>query len=205
MRIIDISQEVFSCRVFPGDASPVKKTCLSIDRGDVCNLTELSMCAHNGTHVDAPFHFINDGKTIDEVSLSTYVGKAFVYETTGEITASKAQEIIDEIMRTDEEAVQRILIKGDAFLSEGGAIVFARKQKEGNNVLLFGNEAQSVGPVEAPKKVHLVMLGADITLLEGIDLTNVTQGVYFLNAAPINLGGCDGAPCRAILIDCFNP
>ena len=63
--IIDISQEVFSCKVFPGDPPPVKDRVMSISKGDVCNLTSLSMCAHNGTHVDAPFHFIDGGRTID--------------------------------------------------------------------------------------------------------------------------------------------
>ena len=78
MKIIDISQEVFSCKVFPGDPPPTQAHPLSIDRGDVCNLTEFSMCAHNGTHVDAPYHFINDGKRIDEVGLEAFVGECFV-------------------------------------------------------------------------------------------------------------------------------
>ena len=67
MKIYDISQEVFSCVVFPGDPAPKKNTVCSIDGGAVCNLTEFSMCAHNGTHVDAPFHFFKDGKTVDAV------------------------------------------------------------------------------------------------------------------------------------------
>ena len=65
---------------------------------------------------------------------------------------------------------------------------------------MYGNESQTVGPEDAPKSVHLIMLGAEIVLLEGIRLGEVEEGIYLLNAAPINLGGADGAPCRAILM-----
>ena len=54
MKLYDISQEVFGCKVFPGDPSPAKETKMSISAGEICNLTAFSMCAHNGTHVDAP-------------------------------------------------------------------------------------------------------------------------------------------------------
>ena len=68
-------------------------------------------------------------------------------------------------------------------------------------ILLFGNESQTVGPEDAPMQVHLAMLGAEIVLLEGIRLGDADEGGYILNAAPIHLGGADGAPCRAILIE----
>ena len=67
-------------------------------------------------------------------------------------------------------------------------------------IKLYGNESQTVGPLDAPMEVHLCMLGAEIVLLEGIRLSEVSEGKYLLNAAPINLGGADGAPCRAILM-----
>ena len=94
------------------------------------------------------------------------------------------------------EAAGRILIKGAAVLTEEAADVFAAA-----SLLLFGNESQTVGPENAPMKVHLKMLGAEIVLLEGIRLDTVREGVWLLNAAPLNLGGSDGAPCRAILMD----
>ncbi|MBQ8931637.1 MAG: cyclase, partial [Ruminiclostridium sp.] len=68
-------------------------------------------------------------------------------------------------------------------------------------ILLLGNEPQTVGPQNAPMEVHLILLGADVVLLEGIRLSEVNEGVYFLNAAPLNLSGSDGSPCRAVLID----
>ena len=71
-----------------------------------------------------------------------------------------------------------------------------------NGILLLGNESQTVGPEESPMEVHLILLGANIVLLEGVRLAEVSEGVYFLNAVPLNLAGADGSPCRAVLIDC---
>ena len=69
-----------------------------------------------------------------------------------------------------------------------------------SDILLLGNESTSVGPEDAPMAVHLALLRADVALLEGIRLSEVTEGVYFLSAAPLNLSGADGSPCRAVLI-----
>lgn len=65
---------------------------------------------------------------------------------------------------------------------------------------LLGNESQTVGPEHAPAEVHLILLGVGVVLLEGIRLDGVAEGNYLLSAAPLNLGGCDGASCRAIMI-----
>ena len=73
MKVYDISQEVFSCEVYPGDPIPEKNVLKSMQKGEVYNLTAFSMCAHNGTHIDAPFHFIRDGKTVDEICLEAFL------------------------------------------------------------------------------------------------------------------------------------
>lgn len=198
MKIYDISQKVFSCEVYPGDPEPEKKVLKSMQKGEVCNLTAFSMCAHNGTHIDAPFHFIKDGKTIDEICLESFVGVAYVAEHHGIVTGNDATEIIEKARKQNSEASKRILIKGDAEVSLEAAKVFAS-----SDILLLGNESQTVGPQEAPIAVHLALLGANIVLLEGIRLEEVTEGVYFLNAAPLNLSGADGSPCRAVLIDFY--
>lgn len=199
MKIYDISQEVFGCKVFPGDPQPDRTIMQSIKNGDICNLTELRMCAHNGTHVDAPYHFIDSGKTIDEVDMKRFVGYAYVATHEGEISASDAESIMEKAEEAAKsagvDADKRILVRGNAVVSEEAAQVFADK-----GILLFGNESQTVGPEDAPKQVHLTMLGKEIVLLEGIRLSEVEDGVYMLNAAPLNLGGADGSPCRAILI-----
>ena len=195
MKIFDISQEVFTCKVFPGDPSPVREKKLSITEGAVCNLTAFNMCAHNGTHVDAPYHFLNDGKTIDQVDMDRFIGPAYVIEHEGDIEKEDAENMIKAAKKSSAEAAQRILIKGTATVTKEAAKVFARE-----NLKLFGNESQTVGPEDAPMEVHLIMLGAEIVLLEGIRLSEVEEGEYILNAAPLNLGGADGAPCRAILM-----
>lgn len=195
MKIYDISQEVFGCQVYPGDPTPKKMVISSMEKGDLYNLTAFSMCAHNGTHIDAPFHFIKDGKTVDSVSLDTFIGMAYVAEYNGIVSADDATEILEKAKKQNSEAAKRILIKGNAEVSAEAAKVFAE-----SNILLLGNESQTVGPENAPMEVHLILLGAGAVLLEGIRLAEVSEGIYFLNAAPLNLSGADGSPCRAILI-----
>ena len=175
-KIIDISQEVFSSNIFPGDPSPSKRSLLSIKKGDVCNLTYFSMCAHNGTHIDVPFHFIEDGKTVEQMPLDPFVGDCFVARHNGDVTAKDAENIMKKAR-------------------DAGARIFADA-----GIKLLGNESQTVGPEGGPMQVHLTLLGADVVLLEGIVLENVDEGRCFLSAAPLDLGGCDGAPCRAYII-----
>ena len=190
MKIYDISQEVFACTVYPGDPQPEKETLRSTAAGDLYNLTSFSMCAHNGTHIDAPFHFLHDGKTVDQMDLSVFVGDCFVARHSGEVTAADARSILQKA-----SGAHRILVAGKATVTEEAASVFAA-----GNILLLGNESQTVGPENAPMAVHLILLQKGIALLEGVVLTDVPEGRYFLSAAPLNLGGADGAPCRAYLI-----
>ena len=193
MKVYDISQEVFSCSVFPGDPAPTKNIICRMDTGDVCNLSEFSMCSHNGTHVDAPLHFIDNGKAIDEIGIDAFVGYAYVAKYDGDVTGEIAQRILDRAHSLD--AADRILIAGKATVTEDAALVFANAK-----IKLIGNESQTVGPENAPKRVHDILLGAEIVLLEGVRLDKVEEGKYLLSAAPLNLGGLEGAPCRAILI-----
>ena len=191
MKIYDISQEVFSCAVYPGDPAPQRRRLSAMEAGDLYNLTAFSMCAHNGTHVDAPFHFLPDGKAVEQLGLEVFVGTCRVIRHEGDVTAADAQRMI-----AVSGSVPRLLIAGDATVTEDAARVFAR-----SGLCLLGNEGQTVGPENAPMGVHLILLGQGIALLEGIQLTQVPEGEYFLSAAPLKLAGADGAPCRAILID----
>ena len=194
MKMIDISQEVLSCNVFPGDESPKAEQVLSVEKGDVCNLSVFSMCAHNGTHIDAPFHFLKDGKTVDKMPLEAFVGDCFVARHEGDVTAEDAREILKKAKSVG--ADEKILIGGKATVTLGAAEVFAEA-----GVKLIGNESQTVGPEDAPMAVHLVLLAKEIVLLEGLVLSDVSEGKYFLSAAPLNFAGFDGAPCRAYLIE----
>ncbi len=199
MKFYDISQEVFSCSVFPGDPSPERIVKMQTSKGDICNLTEFKMCAHNGTHVDAPFHFYGEGKTIDQVKLEKFCGWCFVADFEGIVTAKDAQNVLTNALQSNEFAAKKILIKGKSTVSEEAAQIFADA-----GIDLIGNESQTIGPENAPAKTHYILLKKEIVLLEGIRLSVVPEGVYFLNAAPLNLGGADGSPCRAILIDFKN-
>jgi len=190
MKIYDISQEVFSCAVYPGDPQPEKQTLYSTETGDLYNLTSFAMCAHNGTHVDAPFHFLHNGKTVDQMDLSHFVGGCFVARHEGDVTAADADKILKKA-----NGAERILIAGKATVTAEAAEVFAA-----GGIRLLGNEGQTIGPEDAPMQVHLILLRREIALLEGIVLQGVPEGCYFLSAAPLNLSGADGAPCRAYLI-----
>ena len=191
--LIDISQEVFTCRVYPGDAAPEKKTVCSMDWGDLYNLTEFSMCAHNGTHTDAPAHFIAEGRTVEQMDLAVFVGPCYAARCRGPLRRADAEAVMDKAAACG--ADQRILVAGDAVVTEEAAEVFARR-----GVRLLGVESQSVGPMDAPMQVHLLLLGQNVALLEGLVLEGVAEGRYFLSAAPLKLGGCEGAPCRAYLM-----
>jgi len=195
MKIYDISQEVFGCQVYPDDPMPKKNQLKSMEQGELYNLTEFSMCAHNGTHIDAPCHFIKDGKAVDELDLRAFVGKTYVAEHSGIVTEEDAVEIIKKAQRLDPESAKRILIKGDVEVSLEAAKAFAS-----SGLLLLGNEPQTVGPPNAPMAVHIAFLSSGVVLLEGIRLAEISEDVYLLNAAPLNLADADGSPCRAILI-----
>lgn len=189
MKLYDIAQELFQSVVFPGDPKPTYQRNMQILSGDVCNLTEINMCVHNGTHMDAPYHFYQDGKTIDQIDLEKCVGKATVVTAAGILTAEKMLEILAY-------SEKRLLLKGEITITPEAAQIMS---KEG--VKLIGVEGQTVGPLETPKEVHLILLKDEIVILEGIRLQHVPDGYYLLSAAPINLGGSDGAPCRPILIE----
>ena len=194
--IYDITQPVFGCCVYPGDPLPTKTVLSDMDKGDLYNLTAFYMCAHNGTHVDAPLHFFRNGKSIDRLPPEKFVGPAFVYTHNGEMTAADAKLVLQQAGSACPGAEKRILIKGEATVSLEAAEVFAAAE-----TFLIGNESQTVGPENAPMAVHLALLGAETVLLEGIRLSGVPDGAYVLNCMPLQLNGAEGAPCRAILID----
>jgi arylformamidase len=127
---------------------------------------------------------------VDQLDLSIFVGECYVARHEGAVSAGDAARILAKA-----GTAKRILIAGDATVTAQGAEAFAQW-----GICLLGNESQSVGPENAPMQVHLILLSKGIALLEGIVLKDVPEGHYFLSAAPLNLAGADGAPCRAYLI-----
>ncbi len=189
---IDVSQEVFSCAVYPGDPAPECQRLRSMEDGALYNLTAFSMCAHNGTHIDAPAHFIRSGKTVEALGLAPFVGECYVAAHRGDVTAADAVRLLGRAAAAG--AAQRLLLAGELTVTAPAAQIFADA-----GLLLLGNEGQTVGPADAPMEVHRILLGAQVALLEGIVLGGVEEGRYFLCAAPLKLAGSDGAPCRALL------
>ncbi len=176
-----------------------------IAAGDLYNLTAFSMCAHNGTHIDAPAHFLAEGETVTELPLEKMVGYAYLAFHDGPLSAADAEELLRNATRTVAEKTTsphevrseplRILLGGESLVTEEAATVLA-----GAGLALLGVESQSVGPLDAPMAVHKILLSGGTLLLEGLRLSDVPAGLYFLSAAPLALGGADGAPVRALLI-----
>ena len=187
MKIYDVTQEVFSCRVYPGDIAPAFRRVSDMNDGAPCNITEISMNAHNGTHLDAPRHFVKDGATIEQLPPETLIGPCRVACFEGGIGPEDLEPY---------RGIRRLIAKGDCYMTLEGA-----KALTGLGTEFFGLEAQSVAGDTPPLAVHVEILSHGIPILEGLDLTGVPEGDYFLFAAPLKLGGAEGAPCRAVLID----
>lgn len=188
MKVIDITQELFSCNVYPGDNPPSFKRVKNLD-SDGYNLTNISLSVHNGTHMDAPGHFVKGGKSVDELDLSIFYGDCTVAELSG--VTGKAE--MSAILKTCKE---RLIIKGEFKITKEAAEAVAN-----SHIRLIGIESQSVGTLDDPVTVHMILLQKGIIPLEGLVLSNVKCGEYILSALPLNLNGSDGSPVRAVLIE----
>ncbi len=185
--IYDITQEHFSSRVYPGDPAPAYRRLSRIKDGAFCNCTFLEMHAHNGTHVDAPRHFLDDGAAIDALDPAIFVGPCRVVTPGHDIDAA-------DVAALDLDGVTRLLLRGATVLPGASAELAAR------GIVLVGVEEQSVAAASVTMQVHIELLSVPIIPLEGLDLGGVPDGDYILSAAPLKLGESDGAPCRALLL-----
>lgn len=190
MRIIDVSRELFSTPAYPGDPIPKRDLVRRMSMGDACNLSGFYAGCHSATHMDAPRHFIDDGKTIDQMDLSAFTGECTVIEAEGIITGADIDAILPECEKM-------ILFKGNgqAFLSASAAFVLADA-----GVKLVGTDAQSIEMCDEEFHAHKQLLGAEIPILEGLDLSKVQPGNYRLMALPLFLAGAEASPVRAVLI-----
>ena len=189
MQPIDITRELLHAPVYPGDPAPALTPLSRMEYGDVCNTSALSLCVHNGTHLDAPRHFVDGGADIAELPLSRCIGECSVVEYDGMVTGAQLERVLHRLEK-------RILFKGDAQLHPSAAFVLAE-----SGVELVGVEGPSVATGDFVTPVHRELLGAGILLLEGLDLSAAREGRYFLVAAPIRVAGADGAPVRAVLLE----
>ena len=195
MKIYDISQEILNCDIYPGDPKPSLVFQKETSKGELYNLSTITMGNHNGTHLDAPLHFINNGKSIKDIDLNKCVGYCFVINFEDIKDEQTTLNTLNKLQSINKDAAKRLLVKAHCDISKEVASILA------NHIYLIGSETQSVGPENAPMAVHLELLNREVVLLEGIRLNEVKEGMYFLSAAPLNIGKAEGAPCRAILIE----
>lgn len=174
-----------------------------MSRGDTNNSSSLHTSAHAGTHVDAPFHFVPDGRAIEELPLDFFIGPARVcaVESASQITA----EHITGLKLAGEKRVlfktrNSELLHQTAYDPNFVAFsVDGAKALAGLGVELVGLDYLSVARADEQVPVHRAFLDQGVVLLEGIDLSAVPPGRYELICPPVKLAGSDGAPCRAVL------
>ena len=136
MYIHDISRDTLTTETYPGDPETVVTPLRSIDEDDECNLSQISMCVHAGTHIDAPLHFCPDGKGITDLRLNTFYGKCTVITVKGVLTGEDMDKLLPYCRK-------RILFRGNGktYLSHSAAIVLAQSR-----VVLVGTDAESIAP-----------------------------------------------------------
>jgi arylformamidase len=207
MRIYDVSVGISpQMPVWPGDPAVQLERVESIASGDNANVSRLTCGVHTGTHVDAPLHFIDGAAPIESLSLKLLTGRAYVVNL-------PSARVIDEgtleaaglpprtrrvLFRTrnselwaNEKAFQTSFVAVDA----SGARWLVKK-----GVQLIGVDYLSVAPYGQSKETHRILLEAGVVVIEGLDLSRVTQGRYSLYCLPLKLMGSDGSPARVILV-----
>ena len=176
-----------------------------MSKGDPNNSSSLNMSVHSGTHIDAPFHFVADGNTIDQLPLERFIGPALVYAVEAEryITKEHVAGIrLDGATRVLFKTKNSALLRKQEYDPDFVAIsVEAAQSLVELGVELVGLDYLSVAHADEQVPVHRAFLDHGVVLLEGIDLSEVAPGRYELMCLPIPLGDSDGAPCRAVLRD----
>lgn len=192
MKIIDISTELMTATVYKTDPIPKLQRLNRIDCGDEYNLTALYTCLHTGTHIDAPNHFIEDGAALNEIDLENFVGPCTVIELPKGVIAGVT---IDKLFP---KKCERLLIKS------GGKAHFMAGAAEDTSRLgykLIGTDGITIGKEEEDSAVHRAFLSNNLPILEGLDLSNVNPGEYFLVALPVKIEDTEASLTRAILIE----
>jgi arylformamidase len=205
MRIYDISQPITSgIAVWPGDQKFRTRWTMRIKDGDSCNVSAVTMSIHTGTHLDAPYHFNEEGLDAGSVPLHLGLGPVRVFQVPEEqpaITAAFLEGL-------DWRGVTRALFRthasdltGDRFnrefvhLTQDGAESLA-----GRSLVLFGTDAPSVDNfANKDLACHKILAAHGIAILEGVRLAEVAPGDYELICLPLRFAGLDGSPVRAVL------
>jgi arylformamidase len=209
MTIYDISLTISpNLPTWPGDPALELEQIESMDKGAHANVTRISATVHLGTHVDAPHHFLNDGRTVETLPLSILTGPCYVVQLPDGVEAISA-DMLDRMELTFD--FKRILFgtrnshlwaKGETkfqtdfvAITEDGAEWLVER-----GVQLVGVDYLSVAPYEDSAPTHSVLLKAGVVIVEGLNLSQISRGFYDLYCLPLKIANSDGAPARAILI-----
>lgn len=209
MKIFDVSLPISpGMIVWPGDPPVVLERVSSMDAGAHDNVSRLACGVHTGTHVDAPHHFLNDGRTVDTLSLDVLVGPVQVVqvpEEVGLITGGLLEKAAVKpgtlrlLLKTRNSRLWERSVK-EFDRGYVGLSVDAAEWIVGAGVKLVGIDYLSVAPFNQSIPAHQSLLKPGIVILEGLDLSAVSPGFYTLYCLPLNLVGSDGAPARVILV-----
>jgi arylformamidase len=208
MRVYDVTLTISpDIPVWPGDPPVDLQRVSKMEEGEINNVTRMNISVHTGTHVDAPYHFLPKGKTVETLNLKTLTGRAYVADlpNTDLITAAEIQAA--EIP----PRTKRVLFKtrnsshwakghsefntNYVAISPDGAKYLVER-----GVKLVGVDYLSVAPYEDVAPTHQILLKAGVIIVEGLDLSKVAQGRYTFYCLPLKISKSDGAPARAMLI-----
>ena len=205
MKIFDITRTINpNLAGWPGDTPFSAKTLVAIKDSAAINLTTLTMSSHLGTHVDAPYHFLDDDLTMEKVPLAAYIGPATVVTVQREAGPLIPADFPD----LDWRNVKRLLVHSvasarplDQFPTE---FIYPSPEladfMAGRGIVLFGSDAPSMDDMHSKTLPgHKALRRHRIAILEGLLLSGVSDGNYELIALPLKIEGGDGSPVRAIL------
>lgn len=209
MKIYDITLPITpSMPVWPDDPPIRLEQLESIDQGAHANVTALSMSAHTGTHVDAPHHFLNDGRTVEQLSLEVLTGPALVIHV-----PDKDDQVTSEVLEQAQipAGTERLLLRTrNSNLWRDGIMKFdesfvgitadGAEWLVAHRMRLVAADYLSIAPYKQSGPTHRILLNAGIIPLEGVDLHAVPPGNYELFCLPLKLVGSDGSPARVLLI-----
>ena len=209
MKILDISVELSPAMVrWEGDAPMRIRQVLDLDAGDPYNLSEIEMSVHQGSHMDAPHHFLHEGAMIEDFPLERLIGETQVLAVPDE-----AESITAEVLQTlgIKEGIKRLLFKtrNSQFWKTDPHDYredFVSLSLDGADHLislgveLVGIDYLSISPADDFRPVHTRLMENGIAIVETLDLSEVPAGFYTLICLPLKLKGVEGAPVRAVLL-----
>jgi arylformamidase len=209
MRTYDITLTISpDLVVWPGDPAVELERVDKIEDGANANVSRINMGVHTGTHVDAPFHFLEKGITVEYLDLKMLTGRAYVLHVKDDVDL-----ITPELLEKSDipPRTRRVLfrtrnselwVKGNKKFQEDFVAISpeAAEYLINKGVKLVGVDYLSVAPYKDSTPTHEAFLKAEVIIVEGLNLSAVSQGRYMLYCLPIKLAGSDGAPARAILV-----